>query len=125
MIDDSHSMLFTTDGWVTTRSPSSSSSVGGGASSDIYIFGYGSEHREALQAFYAVSGRPPVLPRWALGNWWSRYRSSPPPRAKTVRRDRGLILSADAYTDKQYLEVMDKFAADKIPLSVAVLDMDW
>ena len=20
-----------------------------------------------------VSGRPPVLPRWALGNWWSRY----------------------------------------------------
>ena len=31
------------------------------------------DYAGALQAFYAVSGRPPVLPRWTLGNWWSRY----------------------------------------------------
>ena len=29
--------------------------------------------RARCEAFYAVSGPPPVLPRWALGNWWSRY----------------------------------------------------
>lgn len=66
IIDDTDSMLFTSEGWVTTR-PNSE------GRSDIYIFGYGSDHREALQAFYAISGKPPVLPRWALGNWWSRF----------------------------------------------------
>ena len=28
---------------------------------------------DASGALYAVSGPTPVLPRWALGNWWSRY----------------------------------------------------
>ena len=45
-----------------------------------------------------------MLPRWALGNWWSRYY---------------------AYTSETYLELMERFQADDVPFSVAVLDMDW
>ncbi|MDR4156785.1 alpha-xylosidase, partial [Bacillus cereus] len=29
------------------------------------------------------------------------------------------------YTDTEYLALMDRFAAEKLPFSVAVLDMDW
>ncbi len=57
------------------------------------------------RALYAVSGPTPVLPRFALGNWWSRL----PPlhgRASTAA-------------------LMERFAAEGIPFSVAVLDMDW
>lgn len=67
VLDDSDSMLFTEDGWFTTREE---------GRKDIYLFCFGSDHREALKAFYAVSGAPPVLPRWALGNWWSKYCKS-------------------------------------------------
>lgn len=70
IIDDSRSMLFTSDGFVTARTQD----VG---RSDIYIFGYGQDYREALNAYYAVSGKAPVLPRWAFGNWWSRFCTCP------------------------------------------------
>ena len=115
MIDDTNSMLFTSDGWVTTRSTTE-------GRSDIYVFGYGSDHREALQAFYAISGKPPVLPRWALGNWWSRYCES---AAIFTAISWSELTGADAYTDKSYLELMDRFKAEGIPLAVGVLDMDW
>ena len=74
MLDDSMSMLFTDDGWFTMRDP---------GRSDIYLFCFGANHRAALQAFYAVSGPAPVLPRWSLGNWWSKYCAS----AMTVQAD--------------------------------------
>jgi alpha-glucosidase (family GH31 glycosyl hydrolase) len=94
-LDDSRSLLFTQDGWVAPRD---------GTRVDTYVFAYGLDYAAALEAFYAVSGRPAVLPRWALGNWWSRYHR----------------YSADAY-----LALMDRFAAEGAPFSVAVLDMDW
>jgi hypothetical protein len=62
-------MLFTSDGFVTARKQDA-------GRSDIYVFGYGSDHREALRAFYTVSGKAPVIPRWAFGNWWSRFCKS-------------------------------------------------
>lgn len=95
VLDDSDSMLFTDDGWVGTRVP---------GRVDLYVFAYGLDHTAALEAFAALSGRPPVLPRWALGNWWSRYH---------------------AYSDEEYLALMDRFAAEDLPFSVAVVDMDW
>lgn len=62
------------------------------------------DYKAAVKALYAVSGSQPLLPRWSLGNWWSRYYK---------------------YTDKEYLELMDRFQSEGIPLSVGVLDMDW
>ena len=95
VLDDSRSFLFDDDGWVAPRD---------GSRLDLYVFAYGHDHQEALDAFYAVSGKPPVLPRWALGNWWSRYYP---------------------YTAEHYLQLLNRFAADGLPFSVAVLDMDW
>jgi alpha-glucosidase (family GH31 glycosyl hydrolase) len=94
-LDDSRSFVFTDDGWVSPRD---------GEGIDIYVFAYGRDYAEALDAFFAVSGRPPVLPRWVLGNWWSRYH---------------------AYSADSYLELLDRFAEEDVPFSVAVLDMDW
>jgi len=57
-------MLFEQDGWVAARQE---------GTSDVYLFAYGLDYRAALKAFYTVSGKAPLIPRWALGNWWSRY----------------------------------------------------
>lgn len=95
-VDDTHSMLFDGTGWVAQRMP--------GDRIDGYLFGYGHDYRGAVKALYQLSGDQPVLPRWALGNWWSRYY---------------------AYTQEGYLQLMDKFRKEDVPLSVAVIDMDW
>ena len=95
-LDDSSSMLFDGKGFVTTRRS--------GDRIDGYLFVYGFDYKSAMRSFYAISGQQPTVPRWCLGNWWSRYH---------------------AYDDKEYLSLMDKFKAKDIPLSVAVIDMDW
>ena len=40
---------------------------------DLYFFGYGKDYREGLKDFMRLAGSVPLLPRYALGNWWSRY----------------------------------------------------
>lgn len=95
-IDDTSSMLFDGEGFVAPRKP--------GDRIDGYFFCYGLDFRGAIKSFYNISGHQPVLPRWALGNWWSRYY---------------------AYTQQEYIDLMDKFQSRKVPLSVAVIDMDW
>lgn len=94
-LDDSASLLLEDDGWLTPRD---------GSRTDLYVFAYGRDHSSALQAFHAVLGYPPVLPRWTLGNWWSRYK---------------------AYSADDYLALLDRFDDERLPFSVAVLDMDW
>jgi len=71
---------------------------------DIYFFGYGTDFFGGLKDFYRLCGKTPMIPRYALGNWWSRYYE---------------------YTEESYNEVMDNFEKEEIPLSVAVIDMDW
>lgn len=71
---------------------------------DLYFFGYGRAYLDALRDYYRLTGSTPLLPRYALGNWWSRFYR---------------------YTQKSYMELMDKFEAKKVPLAVAVIDMDW
>lgn len=95
-IDDSESMLFEKNGFAGPRKE--------GDRVDGYLFVYDHDYRGAMKSFYAISGHQPLLPRWALGNWWSRYY---------------------AYTAQEYLALMDNFSEHNVPLSVAVLDMDW
>ena len=71
---------------------------------DGYLFAYGHDYRAAIKALYQISGSQPILPRWCLGIWWSRYHE---------------------YTDDEYLALVDQFHSRGTPLSVAVLDMDW
>lgn len=95
-LDDSKSMLFDGKGFVAGRRP--------GDRIDGYLFAHGHSFKDAIKDFYKVSGKQPVLPRWALGNWWSRYYK---------------------YTQDEYIGLMDEFQRKEIPLSVAVVDMDW
>lgn len=74
------------------------------AGNDVYLFAYGHDYQGALRDFFKLTGQPPRLPRFALGNWWSRYYP---------------------YTQKEYLALMQRFADTKIPIAVAVLDMNW
>lgn len=95
-LDDSRSMLFDGQGFVAPRPA--------GDRVDGYLFCYGRDYKAAMKSFFAVSGKQPVLPRYALGNWWSRYY---------------------AYRQEEYIALMDEFRARGIPMSVAVIDMDW
>ena len=71
---------------------------------DLYFFGYGRDYLGCLRDFYRLTGPTPLLPRFALGNWWSRYYR---------------------YSQAEYLQLMDRFAAENLPFTVSVIDMDW
>lgn len=93
-IDDSASVILCEDGSVKPRQKCV----------DKYVLAFGSDYLGGLKEFYSLTGFTPTLPKYALGNWWSRYH---------------------AYTDKEYLSLMDKFEQKDIPLTVATIDMDW
>ncbi|MHB8061653.1 MAG: glycoside hydrolase family 31 protein [Ruminiclostridium sp.] len=94
-MDDSRSLILNEEGWVEPRRRNVI---------DVYFWGYGRDYKECLKDFYHLCGRQPLLPRYTLGNWWSRYYK---------------------YTQQEYLELMERFSGEKIPFTVAVLDMDW
>lgn len=94
VLDDSRSALFI-DGQIQARPYEGQ---------DLYFFGYAHDYEGAMRDFYHLSGQVPMLPRYALGNWWSRYYE---------------------YSQEEYLSLMDKFESKNVPLSVAVIDMDW
>ena len=96
LLDDSRSLALTEDGGVEPRRDPDAL--------DLYFFGYGRDYLDALADYYRLTGAVPLLPRFVLGNWWSRYH---------------------AYTEQSYLELMDRFERENIPLTVAVVDMDW
>ena len=95
VIDDSDSMLLGEDGWIELRRKNTS---------DLYIFAYGHDYKAAIRDLYKVTGAPPLLPDYALGNWWCRYNK---------------------YTQDEYQNLMLRFQKENIPFSVAVVDMDW
>lgn len=99
VVDDSDSLVFNDDCWLTPRR-----SPGAPRAPDLYFFGYGHDYRAGLRDFYAVAGRPPLIPRWALGNWWSRFYS---------------------YTQTELIVLMTEFEANHVPLTVCIVDMDW
>lgn len=100
VLDDSKSFVITEDGWIEKREE---------GIVDTYLFCYGSkekgyEYLNCLKAYYQLTGSTPLLPRYALGNWWSRYTK---------------------YTQEAYINLMKRFKNEEIPISVALLDMDW
>lgn len=95
LLDDSCTMLINKNGNFVSRAK---------GSKDYYAFAYGKNYRETIKAFYKISSPTPLIPRFALGVWWSRYH---------------------AYTQKEYLDLMERFREEDIPLTVATVDMDW
>lgn len=95
VIDDSKSQVLLEDGWIAPRKKEIK---------DLYFFGYGHDYKEAVNDFCRLCGKTPMLPRFALGNWWSRYYK---------------------YTEESYMELMERFDRENLPFTVAVIDMDW
>ncbi|MCP4361641.1 MAG: hypothetical protein GY796_26825 [Chloroflexi bacterium] len=67
---------------------------------DVYFFGYGRAYQTCLQDYGRVTGSAPLLPRWALGNWWGRYW---------------------AYTQSELTQLMEDFRDHDVPLSVCIV----
>ncbi len=64
VVDDSRTPVLDSSGWVEPRREDEN---------DLYIFAYGRNYRDCLKDFYRLTGPTPLLPRYALGNWWSRF----------------------------------------------------
>ena len=95
ILDDSETLIIKENGKIENRKATET---------DEYYFAFGFDYRGALNEFFKLTGFPPLIPRYALGNWWSRYK---------------------AYTQGEYEELMLRFKKEQIPLTVATIDMDW
>ena len=95
VLDDSNSLLFNSDGWLDIRTESEI---------DLYFFGFGTAYQNCIEEYCSIAGSVPMVPRWILGNWWSRYWE---------------------YTQEDLMQLMKTFEFHDIPLSVCIVDMDW
>lgn len=95
ILDDSKTLALKADGTILPRE---------NAEKDEYYFAYGNDYIGATTDLYKLTGKVPLIPRYALSNWWSRYK---------------------AYSQEEYLALMDKFKEEEIPITVATVDMDW
>lgn len=96
ILDDSKSLVFRDDGWVQPRAHPENQ--------DLYFFGYGRDYPACLRDFCKVAGSIPMIPRYILGNWWSRYW---------------------AFSQPELTALMEDFERNRVPLSVCIIDMDW
>lgn len=96
VIDDKNSVLLDSDGFIMQRESYDIE--------DLYFFGYKNAYLDAVKDYFRLTGKPSLLPAFAMGNWWSRYYK---------------------YTEKSYTDLMKKFTEEDIPFSVSVIDMDW
>ena len=93
--DDSNTLLYAEDGTTYPREE---------GSLDIYVFLYHKDYNMALKDYFKLTGTPDLIPRYALGNWWSK--DTP-------------------YTKESLMEVITNFERRNVPLSVILLDKDW
>ena len=71
---------------------------------DMYIFLYRKDFNFCLKDYFYLTGNPPLLPRYALGNWWSKNYN---------------------YSTNSLNKLFDRFKKEEIPISVLLLDKDW
>lgn len=93
--DDSKSLIINEGGTLENRKTNSF---------DIYLFMYGPYYEDALKDYFQLTGKPNLIPRYALGNWWSKDNE---------------------YNTETIKELVTTFEQEKIPLSVLLLDKDW
>jgi len=71
---------------------------------DLYLFAYRSDLGLCLQDYFMLTGYPPMIPRYALGNWW--YKN-------------------DVYNMNTIDDILKQFSDNKIPISVFLLGDRW
>ena len=101
VIDDSRNHLLIPEDtkweeWVSVRPDSTVT--------DLYLFAYGHDYKQALADYQKVAGRAPLPPKYTFGYWWSRYWQ---------------------YSDNELFDLVDKIRSFDMPLDVLIVDMDW
>ena len=71
---------------------------------DLYLFMYAQDFGKCLNDYFALTGYPPMLPRYAFGNWWSKDYS---------------------YNDEELKGLIKEFDDNSIPISLIYLNHDW
>ena len=98
VFDDTEAVVFAReDGWVEARRDRPDYQ-------DWYLFGHGHDYAGAVAEYTRFGGAIPLVPRFVLGAWWSRYWP---------------------YSDADVRELVAGFRERGLPLDVLVLDMDW
>lgn len=96
-LDDTSAAVLA-DGWPQPRAE-------GRTYRDGYIFAYGRDYKRAMQEFVKLTGRIPMLPVKAFGNWYSKY---------------------EAIGDSTYRNTLiPRFRSEQVPLDVLIIDTDW
>lgn len=74
------------------------------SSSDVFLFAYGLDYKQALADHKRLLGPIPMVPKWVLGNWFSQYHP---------------------YSAADYQRITQRFRQEKMPLDVIICDMNW
>lgn len=93
-LDDSKSSIILENGQFKSRENSQI---------DMYVFLYNKDFYYCLSDYFNLTGYPPMIPRYALGNWWSKN---------------------EFYSDFDISHLVGKFETNNIPISVLILN-DW
>jgi hypothetical protein len=96
LLDDTETALLTGDGFAPRESPD--------GYQDLYLFAYGRRYARGLRDLRALTGAAPLLPRKALGVWFSRWWP---------------------YGDADWRALVERFRAEDVPLDVLSLDTDF
>ena len=94
-IDDSKNLILNNDGSLGKRSDERI---------DTYVFMYRKDFGFCLRDYFKLTGKPSLIPRYALGIWWN----------KNIE-----------YSSNDILNLVDEFKRNDIPLSVFLLGKNW
>ncbi len=94
-IDDSDSLIFDEKGVLVPKKSKST---------DIYLFAYRKDFGLCLKDYFTLTSLPPMIPRYAFGNWWSKMAN---------------------YNKADIVDLIDKFKKEEIPISILLLDNTW
>lgn len=100
--------LYSLDGFTTLDDSKSSFILENGvfkkrdnAGIDIYVFLYGNDFYYCLNDYFMLTGYPPLIPRYALGNWWDKD---------------------EFYSEFEIGHMVKKFEDNNIPISMFILN---
>ena len=94
-LDDSFSFIFEENGFFKQNDQDCY---------DIYVFVYKDDFEVCLKDYFRLTGSPTLIPRYALGNWWTKN---------------------DRYTHDSLVKLVDDFDYYDIPISSLVLNNRW
>ena len=94
-IDDSNSLIYDEQGYLVKPEKKRT---------DIYLFMYRRDFGLCLKDYFKLTGKPALIPRYALGIWWNREK---------------------IYSDNDVKKIVQTFNRYRIPLSVILLSDFW